>query len=125
MSDQLFNGLKPLAGTDSLAQTGTVKALSPGAEGTGKAESSSGNSLPPDAGNDSRALQAFAQDLAAVSLSIGRELRFIVDLDSAQPIIQVLDSETGEVIRQIPADLVSSYSLADGVQAVHLLDMLA
>jgi flagellar protein FlaG len=135
MSDQLMGGPKSIAGTDSLAQTGTVKALTPGVGGdagvvgkanvVGNAEPSSGNSLPPVGGEDSPDLEALARDLRAVSLSIGRDLKFIVDLESSRPIIQVIDSETGEVVRQIPTDVVSSYSLSDGVEAVHLLDLLA
>jgi FlaG protein len=128
MSDQLMGGPKPIAGTDSLAQTGTVKALMPAAGdagGVGKAERAAGNSLPPVGGGDAPDLEALARDLQAVSLSIGRDLRFIVDLESSRPIIQVIDSETGEVIREISADVISSYSLSDGIEAVHLLDLLA
>jgi FlaG protein len=135
MSDQLMSGPKPIAGTDSLAQTGTVKALTPGVAGdanivgranaVGKTEPASGNSLPPVGGEEAPDLEALARDLQAVSLSIGRDLRFIVDLESTQPIIQVIDSETGEVVREIAADVISSYSLSDGIEAVHLLDLLA
>ena len=129
MSDQLMGGPKSIAGNDSLAQTGTVKTLTPAAAGeassVGKTEPAAGNSLPPVGGEDAPDLEALARDLEAVSLSIGRDLRFIVDLESTQPIIQVIDSETGEVVREIPADVITSYSLSDGIEAVHLLDLLA
>ena len=113
MSDQL-GGLKPIAGSDSLSQTGTMKVLTPdGAEG--KTRSSPGKALPP--------APAAAADL--VSLSVGRELKFIVDLDGSQPIIQVLDRETGEVIRQIPVDLISDYSKSGSAASLHLIDTMA
>ena len=49
-------------------------------------------------------IEAIAAKLNVASLSIGRDLRFRVDTDSGQSIIQVLDRETGEIIREIPPD---------------------
>jgi uncharacterized FlaG/YvyC family protein len=60
-----------------------------------------------------------------MSTSVGRDLRFVVDLNGAQAIIQVLDRETGELIREIPANQLSTYALEEGTAAARLLDAIA
>jgi hypothetical protein len=115
MSDQLIGGPKPIAGGDSLSQTGTMRTLTPeGAEG--KTGAARGKALPP-------ATETGAADV--VSISVGRELRFIVDLEGSRPVIHVLDRETGELIRRIPVESISDYSSAGNAASLRLLDTLA
>lgn len=49
-------------------------------------------------------LDALVDELNRASDSIGRSIRFRVNPESTTPIIQVLDRDTGKLIRQIPAD---------------------
>ena len=49
-------------------------------------------------------LEALAAKLNSASKAIGRDLRFKVDMNSGQSVIQVLDRETGEIIREIPPE---------------------
>lgn len=109
MADQ---DVKPV----SAAATGTFVALRPqtrGELGTGNPEPASGNSLPqaeprvPD-------MEKLAQALNLSSQSIGRDLRFEVDMESGHSVIQVLDRDTGEVIRQIPPDKTDIYLSGNG-----------
>ncbi len=67
-------------------------------------------------------LQKLAERLNVASLSVGRDLRFKVDLNSRRAVIQVLDRETGEVIRQIPPEKAETYLSSDGAVALRLLD---
>lgn len=60
-----------------------------------------GSSLPPAAKPD---LEKLTAKLNLASETIGRDLRFQVDVESGQSVIQVLDRETGEIIRQIPPE---------------------
>jgi hypothetical protein len=63
--------------------------------------------LLPDANAGSRPnLEQLAGKLNQASLSIGRDLHFQVDMETGRSVIQVLDRETGEIIRQIPEDKV-------------------
>lgn len=68
------------------------------------------------------AIEKIVEKLNAVSLSIGRDLRFQVNLKAGNPVIQVLDSDSGELIRQIPAEKVSSYLQSEGNLAIRLFD---
>lgn len=43
-------------------------------------------------------------------LGVRRELRFSIDDDSGRAVVQVLDSETGETIRQLPSEEVLAVS---------------
>ncbi len=54
--------------------------------------------------------------------SIGRKLRFEVDLDSGHSVIQVLDRETGEVIRQIPPEQADRFLDGSGAVLLRLFD---
>jgi len=67
-------------------------------------------------------LEELARKLNVTSRSIGRDLRFEVNMDSGRSVIQVLDRETGEVIRQIPPEKTSLYQSADGAMALRLYD---
>lgn len=54
--------------------------------------------------------------------SIGRDLRFQVDLERGLSVIQVLDRETGEIIRQIPPENARTYLSEFGDVALRLYD---
>lgn len=70
-------------------------------------------------------LEALAAKLNVVSRSIGRDLRFKVNMDSGSSVIQVLDRETGEIIREIPPEEAEvSVSVRGDVQ-LRLYDELA
>ena len=102
--------------------TGTFKvfkpATEPGSRG-GKPEAETGNKLPEEPRPD---LQKLAQKLNNASRSIGRDLRFEVDLENGRSVIQVLDRETGEIIRQIPPEHAETYISEIGDVALRLYD---
>lgn len=53
---------------------------------------------------DDNAVEEIVEDLNQFVQQIERELRFTIDDDSGETIIKVIDSETHEVIRQIPRE---------------------
>lgn len=67
-------------------------------------------------------LDLLAQQLNIVSQSIGRDLRFQIDMESGSSVIQVLDRDTGEIIRQIPPEKAKTYVLDRGDVALRLFD---
>jgi len=111
------------------AVTGTFTSLSEGSggspEASGKARSSTGQPLPVPEPRTPADFERVVQKLNAASISIGRDLRFQVDLQNGKSVIQVLDSETGEIIRQIPGEQVSGYLQAEGNFAIRLFDEIA
>lgn len=55
-----------------------------------------------------------------------RNLEFIVDTDTEKPVVKVVDSETGDVIRQIPSEEMLSITRAiDEAQGSLLLKQTA
>jgi len=69
--------------------------------------------LPPQGGKNRPAatfaaraaeLDSLIDELNRASESIGRSIRFRMNPEATTPIIQVLDRDTGKIIRQIPAD---------------------
>jgi len=119
MADQ---DLKPVN-----AATGTFVALRPQVQTdlqAGKTTPESGNILPvPE--QSSTDVEELASALNVANQSIGRDLRFEVDMESGRSVIQVLDRETGEVIRQIPPEKADLYSAGNGALQLRLLDALA
>jgi len=71
------------------------------------------------------ALERLAEKLTAANQNVGRELRFEVNLKSNRAVIQVLDSETGEIIRQIPPEKAEVYLTGGGDLSLRLLDASA
>jgi len=74
---------------------------------------SSGNNIPATSGDASQPLEATGLSVAVSRLSnhvqqISRDLEFSVDKQLDRVIIKVFDTETKEVIRQIPAEEVLS-----------------
>jgi len=95
---------------------------------SGKSASVNGQGLPAPGRREApkqAEVDNIVKKLNATSLSIGRDLRFQVNLQTGKSVIQVLDSDTGEVIRQIPAEDASSYLLSEGKLALRMFDELA
>ena len=105
--------------------TGTFKSLGSQAGAStaiGNIKSAGGNALPIEAVTAKPDLAKIAKALNAAPSSIGRNLKFKVDLDRGTSVIQVLDRETGEIIRQIPPEKVSTYLQTEGGLALRLYD---
>ena len=103
------------------AQTGTFAVLSaaPKQAQAGNAETESGKNLPQPEKPD---LEGLARQMNIASQTIGRDLRFRVDMESGRSVIQVLDRETGEIIRQIPPENAKTYVSDLGEVALRLYD---
>lgn len=67
-------------------------------------------------------LGKLASVLNQASRSIGRDLRFRVNMDSGQAVIQVLDRETGEIIREVPPEKANTYLSEGGLVELRLYD---
>ena len=119
MSEQ---ALKPaFSGTGSPtvgAATGTYQVV-PG----GKGDDQTGKQLP-QVTAEKADLARLAQELNNASRQIGRDLRFQVDLKLGYAVIQVLDSETGEIIRQIPQEKAALMIGGNGSVQMRLFDDL-
>jgi len=106
------------------AFTGTFAVLKSAPEKVqgGNAESEIGKKLPaPEKPN----VEALAKQLNYASKALGRDLRFQVDMESGRSVIQVLDRETGEIIRQIPPENAKTYVSEMGDVALRLYDSRA
>ncbi|MGI9247859.1 MAG: flagellar protein FlaG [Woeseiaceae bacterium] len=104
--------------------TGTFRALQLKAEQappSGKVTPETGKGPPVEA-KTKPDLEELARQLNVATRSIGRDLRFEVNMDSGRSVIQVLDRETGEVIRQIPPEKTSLYHSETGAVALRLYD---
>ncbi len=103
------------------ALTGTFAVLKPALEKAqgGNARSESGNKLPDEAKPD---IEKLAKESNIASQVIGRDLRFKVDMESGRSVIQVLDRETGEIIRQIPPENAKTYVSDVGDVVLRLFD---
>ncbi len=104
------------------AATGSYPALRPGGEPvsrSGKQAAVAGKNVPENTRPDTERL---VQELNVASQSIGRDLRFEVDLENGRSVIQVLDRETGEIIRQIPPENAKTYVSDIGDVALRLYD---
>ncbi len=53
---------------------------------------------------DAQDLQGMVEDLNEMAQTVQRQLSFSVDEDSGKTVIKVIDTETEEVIRQIPPE---------------------
>lgn len=107
--------------------TGTFRTLRPRPESV-----SAGGKVAPDAGKEPPVvkpqqpdLEKLAAKLNVASQSIGRDLRFKVDMNSGQSVIQVLDRDTGEIIREIPPEKARISLSGNGDMQLRLYDALA
>ena len=118
MSEQALKPVSSDAGSATAsAATGSYPVLVGGNAGR-----AAGKALP-EAAAQKPDLERIAQELNIASRSVGRDLRFRVDLDKGEAVIQVLDRETGEIIRQIPAEKAARV-LRDGAMQIRLFDEL-
>ncbi len=84
------------------SSTGSYPVLTiPKDEVAGKPAPETGKDVP---ATDKPDLEALTEQLNRVSIAIGRDLRFKVDIANGSSVIQVLDRETGEIIREIPPE---------------------
>ena len=113
MSDQ---DMKPVS-----VRTGTFAALkiTPEPGKGGNAEPGTGRNLPQVERAD---MEVLARELNVATRSIGRDLRFQVNMDTGRSVIQVLDRETGEIIRQIPPEEARAFVAEQGELALRLYD---
>ena len=116
MSEQTIKAIS--SATGSFQALGSTRATPVG----GKVGSGDGNALPAEAASPKPDMQKIAKMLNMAPSSIGRNLRFEVDLETGNSVIQVLDRDTGEIIRQIPPEKVSTYVQAEGGLAIRLYD---
>ena len=79
-----------------------------------------GTRMPPPAAKPD--LEKLTQKLNLASETIGRDLRFEVDMTSGRSVIQVLDRETGEIIRQIPPEKAQVVLTRNGFVELRLYD---
>ena len=91
----------------------------------GQVDAASGKDLPTDVGAerkkvDLEQVNQAVSDLNDYVQTVGRELQFSVDADSGRTIIKVLDSQTQDLIRQIPAD--EAIALAEHLKQAEKLD---
>lgn len=107
--------------------TGTFQALQLKAEQappSGKLAPATGKEQPEEPKKEPN-LEVLAAKLNIASQSIGRDLRFKVDMNSGHSVIQVLDRETGELIREIPPEEAQIRLSGNGEMAIRLYDALA
>jgi len=119
MSEQSGNNISTATGTFTKL---TSDALGQVAGSRGERPPGGGKELPPPANDKNPDMEAIARSLNQAPSSIGRDLKFEVNLDSGRSVIQVLDRDTGEIIRQIPPENVSTYVLMKGGVAIRLFD---
>ena len=107
--------------------TGTFQALQPNSS-----VMSPGGRLAPETGKELPVseteeldLRSLASKLNVTSQTIGRDLRFRINLDSGQSVIQVLDRDTGEIIREIPPEKARISVAINGNLNISLYDELA
>ncbi len=73
---------------------------------SGKSEAVSNASQPVK----SQLTEEVVNELNDAILGVRRELRFSIDEDSGRAVVQVMDSETGEMIRQLPSEEILAVS---------------
>lgn len=100
-------------------QFAVLKSAPERAAQAGNTQSVSGKKMPDVEKTD---IESLVRKLNIASRSIGRDLRFQVNMDSGRSIIQVLDRETGEIIRQIPPENAKSFLSDRGDVVLRLYD---
>lgn len=121
MSDQFIKLASPATGSFEALSKRDISEL---AAAGGKSGPADGKIVPPPPSRTKPEIEQITERLNMATSSISRDLRFEVDLDSGRSIIQVLDRETGELIRQIPPEKVSTYEQSGGDIAIRLYDEL-
>lgn len=99
MADQDVKSISSATGRYPALTTSAVQVLP-----AGKVQPETGKDMPAPPPRPEPDLEALAAKLNIANQSIGRDLRFKVDMASGESVIQVLDRETGEIIREIPPE---------------------
>jgi flagellar protein FlaG len=125
MSEQLLKSVAVGTGTLPILQE---RIQVDSAASSGRKEPAAGKVLP-ERRADSREetgpdLDRLVHELNLTSRSIGRDLRFRVDLESGDAVIEVLDRETGEIVRQIPGDKAIKSLNSGHIANIRLFDEL-
>ena len=93
------------SGALRIGQPGTAASSAAVTPAAGNSRPVSGKAPPSEAvAAKAQELDKLVEELNSRSRSIGRAIRFQVDLNASTPIIQVFDRDTGRLVRQIPAD---------------------
>ena len=123
MSNQDLQTISNATGAFQVMQS-KAEQVSPG----GKTAPETGKESPapaPARDREKPDLEALAAKLNVVSQSIGRDLRFKVDMNSGRSVIQVLDRDTGEIIREIPPEKAQFSVSGSGDMYLRLYDAMA
>ncbi|MBU1191900.1 MAG: flagellar protein FlaG [Gammaproteobacteria bacterium] len=70
----------------------------------GKEVAANGDSLPQEESNQTTKVEQAVNQMNQFVQTLNRDLQFSVDEDSGRTVVKVLDTETKEVIRQIPSE---------------------
>ena len=114
-----YTALAPLARKEPVTPTAEPKKVSADQLVSGIAED--GQALNEQAPIQNRdELESTVQDLNNLAQELHRELRFAVDGDSGEMVVQVVDQETDKVVRQIPSEEIVQLRqrLADATGAI-------
>jgi flagellar protein FlaG len=125
MSEQVLKSVAVGTGTLPILQE---RIQVDSAASSGRKEPAAGKVLP-ERRADSREetgpdLDRLVHELNLTSRSIGSDLRFRVDLESGDAVIEVLDRETGEIVRQIPGDKAIKSLNSGHIANIRLFDEL-
>jgi flagellar protein FlaG len=119
MSEQLPDtALSGTGSTTGTTTTGVYRALE-----NGKSDSAGGKVLP-RAAIETPELEQLASALNTISRTHDRDLHFQVDLDDGTTVLQVIDRETGDVIRRIPHERAAQVLDSIGIAQIRLIDAL-
>ena len=119
MSEPAFKAVPSgTSSTTSTAETGSY----PGLIG-GNATPVAGKQLPKVV-TEKPDMERLAEKLNIASRSISHNLHFKVDLDNGPAVLQVIDRETGEIIRQIPEEKAAVALNTNGSVGIRLFDDL-
>lgn len=95
-------GVEPASGAQPAGELSAAQGVQKAPEKQAAAQS-----LPP---MDKAAVSSAVDDLNQAVQNVRRELEFSVDEESGKTIVKVVDSKTGDVIRQLPPDEVLAMS---------------
>ena len=98
-------GVADLPRTNPSAPTAKVQVVPKGSNGAnGKDIAANGDLLPHDESKQTTKVEQAVNQVNEYVQKLSRDLEFTVDEDSGRTVIKVLDSETKEIIRQIPPE---------------------
>ena len=120
---------------DLLDNSVNIRSVAPGAalptgrpdrQANGKALPASGQNLPPETATEPTPAQVekAVQQLQSYLNDSQRQLQFQVDAGSGRTIIRVVNSDTGELIRQIPSEEMLTLARAIGTHGGKILSSL-